>query len=246
MQFVEMLSVNDVFYNNDEAPVRVLGSSYGHGSHRSGYTDSDYSNSRRYQHQHSRGRDGAYHNEHRYSRHSISPPRERESITGLHIRDRLFGRNRNSLSPPPSRNGWYRDNRDSFGRNAYSPPGRYHGSHHTNYRTSESETYATGYASSDIYHGQHTATVPRTYQSADYYNAYGSNSYALQTIRLKVPICCEACEERITNRLLELGGVQTVTCDQIKQKVIVTGTADPSDILRASKECFKHSKYWRD
>ncbi|KAL2635970.1 hypothetical protein R1flu_007449 [Riccia fluitans] len=243
-----MMSVDDVFYSGGEEPVRVLGSSYGHGSR---YSDRDYSNSPRLMHQYSRGRDGAYHNEHRYSRSSISPPRDRESITGLNIRDRLFGRKR-SVSPPSSRQSWYRENRDSFGRNAYSPPGRYHGSHHTDYRTAESESYASaygygsGYASSDIYHGQHTSTVPRTYQSSSYYNQYGSNAYGLHTVRLKVPICCEACEERITNHLLDMEGVQSVTCDQIKQKVVVTGSADPAQILRASKECFKHSKYWRD
>ncbi|KAL3684133.1 hypothetical protein R1sor_002155 [Riccia sorocarpa] len=196
-----MYSVNDVFYNSEEQPVRVLGSSYGHGSSR--YSDNDYSHSPRLMHQYSRGRTGAYNNDYRYSRNS------------------------------------------SFGRNAYSPPGRYHGSHHTDYRTPESDSYGNSYGSSGVYHGQHTSTVPRTYQSTSYYK-YATNSYALQTVRLKVPICCEACEERITNRLLAVEGVQSVTCDQIQQKVIVSGTADPSEILRASKDCFKHSKYWRD
>ncbi|BBN04104.1 hypothetical protein MPTK1_3g01980 [Marchantia polymorpha subsp. ruderalis] len=248
-----MLSVNDVFYSNQEEPVRILGSSYGHSS-RSQYRDGEYENSARYLHQNSRGRDGAYHNSSRYSRSSHSPPRfRRESITGLHLTERLFGsrRNRSSHSPPPSRDGGYYDHGSSYGssygqRNAHSPPGRYHGSHHTSYPTSSaSATFATGYASSDIYHGQHTSTVPRTYQSTNFYNVYGQ-SVPGQTVKLKVPLCCEACEERITNHLLDLDGVQAVTCDQIKQKVIVSGTAAPSDILQASRECFKHSKFWRD
>ncbi|KAG6542539.1 hypothetical protein Mapa_016010 [Marchantia paleacea] len=242
-----MLSVNDVFYSNQEEPVRILGSSYGHSS-RSQYRDSEYVNSARYQHQNSRGRDGAYHNSSRYSRSSHSPPRgRRESITGLHLTERLFGRNRSSHSPPPSRNGGSYYDHSSYGRHAYSPPGRYHGSHQTSYPTSSaSQAYATGYASSDIYHGQHTSTVPRTYQSTNYYNSYGMASMQGQTVKLKVPLCCEACEERITNHLLDLDGVQAVTCDQIKQKVIVTGTAAPSEILQASRECFKNSKFWRD
>ncbi|KAL2643695.1 hypothetical protein R1flu_011282 [Riccia fluitans] len=76
--------------------------------------------------------------------------------------------------------------------------------------------YSLGYASSDIYYGQYTSTVPRTYQSSNYYNQHGLKAYELHTIRLKVPICCQACEERITNRLLGMEGVQSVTCDQIK------------------------------
>ncbi|KAL2651875.1 hypothetical protein R1flu_020003 [Riccia fluitans] len=83
--------------------------------------------------------------------------------------------------------------------------------------------YGSGYASSDVYYGQHTSTVPKTYQSSCYYNQYGLKAYELHTVRLKVPICCQACEEKINNRLLNMEGVQFVTCNQIKQKVVVIG-----------------------
>lgn len=63
-------------------------------------------------------------------------------------------------------------------------------------------------------------------------------------MKLKVPLCCEACEERITNHMLALEGVDSVTCDQVKQKVTVRGTASPSEILRQGRECFKQTRFW--
>lgn len=64
------------------------------------------------------------------------------------------------------------------------------------------------------------------------------------TMELKVPICCEGCEERVLSRLIDIDGVRSVNCDQEKQKVTVSGTASPAEVLHACKKLFKRSKWW--
>ncbi|CAK9213857.1 unnamed protein product [Sphagnum troendelagicum] len=50
---------------------------------------------------------------------------------------------------------------------------------------------------------------------------------ALPVLLLKVPMCCDKCEEKVREELNELPGVQTIVCDQSNQKVTVTGHVDP-------------------
>lgn len=74
----------------------------------------------------------------------------------------------------------------------------------------------------------------------------GSMSKPVSTwVELRVPICCEGCVERVTSHLIELRGVEGVTCDQIKQKVVVKGTAAAADVLRVCQKLFKRSEFWR-
>lgn len=66
----------------------------------------------------------------------------------------------------------------------------------------------------------------------------------VMTMELKVPICCEGCEERVLSRLIDIDGVQSVKCDQLRQKVTVSGTAPPAEVINACKKIFKRSKWW--
>ncbi|CAM6106845.1 unnamed protein product [Calypogeia fissa] len=67
-----------------------------------------------------------------------------------------------------------------------------------------------------------------------------------QLLRLKVPMCCEACAERVVGSLSALRGVHNVDCDIRKEKVTVTGSAAAADILKACKKLFKKSEMWID
>ncbi|KAG6542338.1 hypothetical protein Mapa_016264 [Marchantia paleacea] len=62
------------------------------------------------------------------------------------------------------------------------------------------------------------------------------------TVELKVPVCCEACEERVKHALLNCNGVDSVRCDTIRQRVTVTGTAAPADLLKICKKLHKRSE----
>lgn len=254
----KMLSVNDMFYNDKEEPVLV----YGHPSDRSrptirrGYLARQ--DSRNFRSSASPPPSRSDHHASSWFGHrksSQSPPRSRH-----HAYESQYSDYRNSKygrSPERSSRSW-------FGRkNSLSPRSRYYDSQeHTKYK----EDY-TGYAqetgySAELgyaeggYRGRHgpgyvqtyaseiQGVIPRTYQTP-----YGASSYYPQeysrTVKLKVPLCCEACEERITNHMLALHGVESVTCDQVKQKVTVRGTASDSDILKQGREAFKQTRFWR-
>lgn len=66
----------------------------------------------------------------------------------------------------------------------------------------------------------------------------------LQTLLLKVPICCEGCEKRVVKKLLKVPGVVSVRCDIDRQSVTVRGTADTDEVLREAKKAFKKSRLW--
>jgi len=63
-------------------------------------------------------------------------------------------------------------------------------------------------------------------------------------IELRVPMCCEKCMKKVTEKLLDLSGVEGVMTDQYNQKVIVTGTVDPSKVLSRVKDVKKQSVFW--
>lgn len=66
----------------------------------------------------------------------------------------------------------------------------------------------------------------------------------MQTLLLKVPICCEGCERRVVKRLLKVPGVMSVRCDIDLQRVTVRGTADTDEVLKEAKRAFKKSRLW--
>jgi copper chaperone CopZ len=239
-------SVQDLFYNGNEEPVIVVGNTSDRSRQvRRGYLSRQDS---------------------RNFRSSASPPPSRSH----HHASSWFGHRKSSQSPP--RYGRYQNEYSDYSRDRYdrSPerrswfgtgtrsPTRYQdASQHTKYKEDytgyPSETgysshygngsrYEHGYGrpgySSDMYHGDH---IPRTYQSP-YAGTF--NQEYLETIKLHVPLCCEACEERITNHMLALEGVESVTCDQVRQKVTVRGTASPAEVLRQGRECFKNTRFW--
>lgn len=249
-------TVADLFYNDRQEPVMVVGqtSDRSRTQVRRGYLSRQ--DSRNFRSSASPPPSRSHHHATSWFGHrksSQSPPRyhRHQSDYSDYRRDK-YGRS-------PERHG-----ASSFfhRRGSESPPSSYHENQsHTKYK----EDYTgypieTGYTAkegygryeyddrysrhgypSDMYHGEHAAVIPRTYQSS-YGGTY--NKDYLETVKLKVPLCCESCEERITNHMLALEGVESVTCDQVKQKVTVRGTATPSEILRQGRECFKHTRFW--
>lgn len=244
-------TVTDLFYNDRQEPVMVVGQS------------SDRSRSR-YPRGYLSRQDS------RNFRSSRSPPPSRSH----HHASSWFGLRRSSVSPP--RDHRYQSDYSDYRRGKYgrsperhglrslfhrsgsqSPPSSYYDSlSQTKYKEDytgypSQDGYRGRYAyddpygrlgySSELYHGEPTAIIPRTYQST-YGGAY--NKDYLETVKLKVPLCCEACEERITNHMLALEGVESVTCDQVKQKVTVRGSASPSEVLMQGRECFRNTRFW--
>ncbi|CAM6103752.1 unnamed protein product [Calypogeia fissa] len=63
-------------------------------------------------------------------------------------------------------------------------------------------------------------------------------------IELKVPFCCEGCQDRIQSALIELEGVDSVKLDPDSEKVTITGKVKPEDALKEAKRVVKRSEMW--
>jgi copper chaperone CopZ len=65
-------------------------------------------------------------------------------------------------------------------------------------------------------------------------------------LELRVPMCCEKCEEKVKEAVEECDGVKNVICDQYNQRVTVTGFVDPLKVLRRVRKVKKKSEFFRD
>ncbi|KAG6550890.1 hypothetical protein Mapa_007504 [Marchantia paleacea] len=68
-------------------------------------------------------------------------------------------------------------------------------------------------------------------------------------IELKVPLCCEDCEENVRGELTILEGVKEIIIDPSTQKVVVIGHLDvqlePSMVLNAVKKVKNRAELWK-
>jgi copper chaperone CopZ len=55
-------------------------------------------------------------------------------------------------------------------------------------------------------------------------------------LELKVPMCCDKCEEKVKEELEELNGVRSVICDRLNQRVTIIGFVDPLQALKQVKK----------
>ncbi|CAM6121026.1 unnamed protein product [Calypogeia fissa] len=62
-----------------------------------------------------------------------------------------------------------------------------------------------------------------------------------RTVEVAVPVCCEACKERITNYVGQTPGVDDVECDVQEQKLTVIGDLPPAQVLQRCQKCFRKS-----
>lgn len=65
-------------------------------------------------------------------------------------------------------------------------------------------------------------------------------------LELRVPMCCEKCQEKVKEAVEECEGVKNVVCDQYNQRVTVTGFVDPLKVLRRVRRVKKKSEFFRD
>jgi len=78
------------------------------------------------------------------------------------------------------------------------------------------------------------------------YRTRSGRMITLPVLELRVPMCCEKCEEKVKEELEELEGVRDVICDQYNQRVTVTGFVDPLKALRKVKKVKKKSDFFRN
>jgi len=68
----------------------------------------------------------------------------------------------------------------------------------------------------------------------------------LPVLELRVPMCCEKCQEKVKEAVEECDGVKNVVTDQYNQRVTVTGFVDPLKVLRRVRKVKKKSEFFRD
>ncbi|XP_010269172.1 PREDICTED: heavy metal-associated isoprenylated plant protein 21-like [Nelumbo nucifera] len=71
-----------------------------------------------------------------------------------------------------------------------------------------------------------------------------SRPLSLQTVELKVRMCCTGCERIVKNAIQKLRGVDSVEVDVEMEKVTVTGYVDRNKVLKAVRRSGKRAEFW--
>ncbi|KAL9270411.1 Heavy metal-associated isoprenylated plant protein 30-like protein [Drosera capensis] len=67
---------------------------------------------------------------------------------------------------------------------------------------------------------------------------------SLQTVHLKVRMCCAGCERVVKDAILKLKGVDSVEIDLEMEKVTVIGYVDRNKVLKAVRRAGKRAEFW--
>ncbi|XP_031274724.1 heavy metal-associated isoprenylated plant protein 30-like [Pistacia vera] len=67
---------------------------------------------------------------------------------------------------------------------------------------------------------------------------------SLQTVELKVRMCCTGCERVVKNAVYKLKGVDSVEVDLELEKVTVVGYVDRNKVLKAVRRAGKRAEFW--
>ncbi|KAK8956613.1 Heavy metal-associated isoprenylated plant protein 26 [Platanthera zijinensis] len=67
---------------------------------------------------------------------------------------------------------------------------------------------------------------------------------SLQTVELKVRMCCKGCERVVRHSLHKLSGVDSVEVELELEKVTVTGYVDRKKVLKEVRRSGKKAEFW--
>ncbi|XP_022849678.1 heavy metal-associated isoprenylated plant protein 30-like isoform X1 [Olea europaea var. sylvestris] len=67
---------------------------------------------------------------------------------------------------------------------------------------------------------------------------------SLQTVDLKVRMCCTGCERVVKEAIQKLRGVDSIEVDLEMEKVTVIGYVDPKKVLKAVRRAGKRAEFW--
>jgi hypothetical protein len=93
-------------------------------------------------------------------------------------------------------------------------------------------------------HGGHRG-YDSHFHGEDEYMQHG-NSYISSgsAVELYVPICCDKCERKLRKHLDYVDGVEGVSVDQMRQKVVVFGNVNPTHVLHRARKDKPQSEFW--
>ncbi|XP_072988191.1 heavy metal-associated isoprenylated plant protein 44-like [Typha latifolia] len=98
----------------------------------------------------------------------------------------------------------------------------------------------------------HRSNRRRTRSNAYFYSSNHSfetrmgkgRPLSLQTVELKVRMCCTGCERVVKHALLKLRGVDSAEVDLAMEKVTVTGYVDRNRVLKEVRRTGKKAEFW--
>ncbi|KAH8494708.1 hypothetical protein Peur_060604 [Populus x canadensis] len=67
---------------------------------------------------------------------------------------------------------------------------------------------------------------------------------SLQTVELKVRMCCAGCERVVKKAIYKLRGIDSVEVDLEMEKVTVVGYVDRNKVLKAARRAGKRAEFW--
>lgn len=71
-----------------------------------------------------------------------------------------------------------------------------------------------------------------------------SRPLSLQTVELKVRMCCTGCERVVKDAILKLRGVDSIEVELPMEKVTVVGYVDRNKVLKAIRRAGKRAEFW--
>ncbi|KAL7191055.1 hypothetical protein ACSBR2_023183 [Camellia fascicularis] len=92
-----------------------------------------------------------------------------------------------------------------------------------------------------FYHRGHThhKSIKHTH-----HNMPKGRPLSLQTVELKVRMCCTGCERVVKNAIYKLRGVDSVEVNLEMEKVTVIGYVDRNKVLKAVRRAGKRAEFW--
>lgn len=99
------------------------------------------------------------------------------------------------------------------------------------------------------YASSHSSGIGTYYHDINYSNSINRSMgkgrpLSLQTVELKVRMCCTGCERVVKNAIYKLRGVDSVVVELELKKVTVTGYVDRNKVLKEVRRSGKKAEFW--
>ncbi|BBN00747.1 hypothetical protein MPTK1_2g01750 [Marchantia polymorpha subsp. ruderalis] len=108
------------------------------------------------------------------------------------------------------------------------------------------ELFYAGYNPMPWYNGHNDYWIMRALNAEKQAEKKKQEDAKKGIIEMSMPLCCEGCIMKVHKKLKTMDGVASVECDQLKQKVIVKGDANPEAVLKKARKINKRADFWKE
>ncbi|XP_010676940.1 heavy metal-associated isoprenylated plant protein 30 [Beta vulgaris subsp. vulgaris] len=101
-----------------------------------------------------------------------------------------------------------------------------------------------GYHRNHTHSHNHRLRVTSNAKYFSYNMGKSSRPISLQTVELKVRMCCTGCERVVKDAILKLRGIDSIEVELPMEKVTVIGYVDRNKVLKAIRRSGKRAEFW--